>query len=90
MPVDDVIFTGGVISNGRFVHVDGVCSKFSYIPYSVPNIFSHKITGYFQILSRSKKLLSVILCGQFWHQKADTKGILKSQENKTWKKNVLI
>ncbi len=33
-----------------------------------------------------KKPFSGLYCKQFWHQKEDAKGVLNSQEYKTWKK----
>ncbi len=51
-----------------------------------PVCFSQNIPGYLQVLYKSKKPFSRLYCRQFWHQKAaDTKGIIKSQEYKTWK-----
>ncbi len=47
---------------------------------------SHKLPGYLQVLSRSKRSFSRLQCGQFWYQKADTKDVLNSQEYKMWKK----
>ncbi len=43
--------------------------------------FLSKILGYHQVLSSSKKPFSQLYC----EQKADAKGVLKSQEYKTWK-----
>ncbi len=37
----------------------------------------------FQVISRSKMSFSRLYCNKFWHQKADTKGILNLQKYKT-------
>ncbi len=54
--------------------------------FRVPSFFSQKIPDCLQVLSRSKKPFSKLYCKQFLHQKGDTKGVLKLQEYKTWKK----
>ncbi len=51
-----------------------------------PVFFSHKIPGYFQVVSRSKRPLSRLQCRQFWHQRVDAKCVLKLQEYKICKK----
>ncbi len=49
--------------------------------YRVPSFFSHKIPGYFQVLSTSKWPFSMFYCDQFWY-------LLKEMnENETRKKN---
>ncbi len=52
----------------------------------VPSIFSHNILAYLQDLSMSKWPFLGFKYQQFRHEEADAKGILKLQEDKTWKR----